>query len=108
MRRFNLGSYMYIDPDSFQALEIFAVEQHPSLVKGVGRAKEGFSLLSLLDNTVSPTGRRMLREWMLRPLKDVAEISCRQDAIEFLLSPINGEHVDAIRKSLKCCKDARR
>ncbi|HEY9787882.1 MAG TPA: DNA mismatch repair protein MutS [Candidatus Obscuribacterales bacterium] len=44
------------------------------------------SLLWVLDQTKTGMGSRMLRKWLLRPLKDVAAIRERQDAIEELLS----------------------
>lgn len=44
---------------------------------------EGTSLLNILDKTVSPMGSRMLRRWILFPLKDVKPIHERQDVVEF-------------------------
>jgi DNA mismatch repair protein MSH5 len=54
--------------DSFEALSIFSQDNHPSVVKGSGRAKEGFSLFALLDRAESVAGKRLLKQWMLRPL----------------------------------------
>lgn len=45
--------------------------------------EEGKSLLDVLDRTVSPMGARMLRRWMLFPLKDSAEINKRLDIVEY-------------------------
>lgn len=43
-----------------------------------GRSKEGFSVFGLFDQTKSGPGRRCLKEWMLKPLHDIAAISARQ------------------------------
>ena len=43
----------------------------------------GTALLDIIDKTVSPMGSRMLRRWMLFPLKDVKPIQERQDAVEY-------------------------
>lgn len=44
--------------------------------------EEGTSLLDVIDKTVSPMGSRMLRRWLLFPLKDVKPIQERQEAVE--------------------------
>lgn len=44
------------------------------------------TLLSVLDETVTPMGGRMLREWLLRPLTDVAEIEARLRAVAVALA----------------------
>ena len=49
-----------MDPTAFRALQIFQTEQHPSM-HGIGIPREGFSLFTLLSNTASQVGSRMLR-----------------------------------------------
>lgn len=44
----------------------------------------GKSLMDILDHTLSPMGARMLRRWLLFPLKDVEAINKRQDTVEYL------------------------
>lgn len=44
--------------------------------------EEGTSLLDVIDKTISPMGSRMLRRWVLFPLKDVKPIQERQDVVE--------------------------
>ncbi len=44
-----------------------------------GRAKG--TLLDVIDFTVTAPGGRLLRSWLLRPLRDVAAIAARQDAV---------------------------
>jgi DNA mismatch repair protein MutS len=43
------------------------------------------TLLGVLDRTVTPMGARLLRNWVLHPLRNVDEIRLRQDAIARLL-----------------------
>jgi DNA mismatch repair protein MutS len=45
--------------------------------------REG-SLLAVLDRTATPMGGRMLRSWLLRPLRRLEEIGDRLDAVEEL------------------------
>lgn len=43
----------------------------------------GSSLLDIIDRTVSPMGSRMLRRWLLFPLKEAQPIRERQDVVEY-------------------------
>lgn len=43
----------------------------------------GRSLLSVIDRTVTPMGGRMLRRWVVFPLKDVKPINERLDVVEY-------------------------
>lgn len=51
---------------------------HAIFCRRQGRSKEGFSVFGLFDQTKSASGRRCLKEWMLKPLHDIAAISARQ------------------------------
>ncbi|MDX1972718.1 MAG: DNA mismatch repair protein MutS [Candidatus Sumerlaeia bacterium] len=52
------------------------------LVRNIhGGTREG-TLLQLLDRTVTPMGARMLRSWVLNPLREEARISARLDSVE--------------------------
>ncbi len=44
---------------------------------------DGKSLLDVIDRTVSPMGARLLRRWVLFPLKDAREINRRLDIVEY-------------------------
>lgn len=43
----------------------------------------GRSLLNVIDQTLTPMGARMLRRWVLFPLRTVKEITTRQDGVEY-------------------------
>ena len=46
-------------------------------------SEDGKSLLSVIDGTLTPMGARMLRRWILFPLKDVRQINNRLDVVEY-------------------------
>lgn len=43
----------------------------------------GTSLLDVIDHTISPMGARMLKRWIIFPLKDVQPINRRLDVVEY-------------------------
>ena len=43
----------------------------------------GTSLLDIIDHTVSPMGARMLKRWMLFPLKEIQPINERLEVVEY-------------------------
>ena len=45
------------------------------------RSPEGTSLRGAVDRTLTPMGSRLLREWILHPLRDLAVITHRQDLV---------------------------
>lgn len=48
-------------------------------------ADEGKSLLDVIDRTVTPMGARLLKRWMLFPLKDPEAINNRLDVVEYFM-----------------------
>ena len=57
--------------------------------------EDGKSLLDIIDRTVSPMGARMLKRWVVFPLKDVKPIQERQDIVEyFFREPAFREVID--------------
>lgn len=88
-----------------RALQIQAPEDHPALVQGAGRRKEGFTLLGQFDSCLTTLGRSTMRDWFRKPLLDVAAIARRHDAIELFAQEALGERVQAIAKQLRKVKD---
>ena len=74
---FQVGEGMVLDATTQRNLEIVK-----SMRDG---GKEG-TLLSVLDETVTSMGGRLLRQWLVTPLTSVSQIKRRQDAVEELLS----------------------
>jgi DNA mismatch repair protein MutS len=66
---------MVIDEASRRNLELLATT----------RGERRGALLDVLDETQTPMGGRLLRQWLLAPLTDIAAIGARLDAVEALL-----------------------
>ena len=58
-----------------------ACQRNLELVRNIYDGSTRGTLLSVLDLTVTSMGGRKLREWMLNPLMDAAEIERRLDAV---------------------------
>ena len=70
-----------IEEERFVRLDKFTVR---SLELVDAMNEEGTSLLQVIDKTISPMGSRMLRRWILFPLKDLKPIQERQDVVDHL------------------------
>ncbi len=70
-----------IEEDRYVRLDKFTVR---SLELADTMNDEGTSLLQVIDKTISPMGSRMLRRWVLFPLKDLKPIEERQDVVDHL------------------------
>ena len=64
------------------------------------------ALFGVLDETVTPMGARMLRQWLLQPLLDAGAIGARQDAVAALVDA--PEARAALRRLLKPVGDLAR
>lgn len=69
------GEALALDPFTVRSLELLAPL----------RPEGGVTLLSVLDRTRTPMGRRLLRRWVLAPLVRREAIEGRLDAVEALL-----------------------
>jgi DNA mismatch repair protein MutS len=90
----HIQSISRIDEDAFVRLDrytIHSLELCHSINEG------GHSLLSVLDRTKSAMGARLLRRWILFPLKQVVPIRQRQEGVAYLM-----QHPD-LRSSLSDC-----
>lgn len=76
----HIASLSRIEEQRYVRLDRFTV-RNLELVDAMG--DEGRSLLDVIDRTVTPMGARMLRRWMLFPLKDVAAINARLNVVEY-------------------------
>ncbi|HQV77527.1 MAG TPA: DNA mismatch repair protein MutS [Chitinophagales bacterium] len=47
--------------------------------------EKGVPLIQILDKTISPMGSRLLKRWIILPLKDVLQINERLDAVELFI-----------------------
>ena len=72
-----------LHPDDCMTLDETAVRTLELLEGSDGSSRS--SLLGVLDETVTPMGARMLRQWLLQPLLSPVAISARQNAVAALV-----------------------
>ncbi len=77
----HISSIRMIDEERYVRLDKFTV-RNLELVSA--NSEDGTSLLDVIDHTCSPMGARLLRRWMLFPLKDTAAINRRLDVVDHL------------------------
>ena len=84
LSRIEEEKYVRLDKFTIRSLEILQPMQD-----------DGRSLLDVVDRTVSPMGSRLLRRWLVFPLKDVKPIGQRLDVVEcFFRYPAFRQTVD--------------
>ncbi len=66
--------YMWLDRFTIRNLELISSAN-----------ENATTLVDVLDHTCSPMGARMLRRWIVMPLKDKKPIQSRLDVVEFLI-----------------------
>ncbi len=71
LRQIDESRYVRLDKFTVRSLELISTMN-----------EGGKSLLEVLDKTISPMGSRMLRRWMVFPLKDAKPIENRLDVVE--------------------------
>lgn len=71
---YSLSDFMVLDAETRRNLE---------LTETLREAKTDGSLLSVLDKTHTPMGKRLLRSWVNKPLLDVPRIDQRLDAVQY-------------------------
>jgi DNA mismatch repair protein MutS len=70
------------------------------------RSGKAHTLLGVLDRTATPMGARLLRDWILHPLRDLTALTARQDLIaSFLAEPFL---LSKCRDALKGIRDIER
>ncbi len=75
MQRIEREDFLWMDRFTIRNLELLPA----------GGPEEGHSLLKVIDNTVSPMGARLLRRWIIFPLKDLFKIQERLDLVEYFI-----------------------
>ncbi|MBL7735179.1 MAG: DNA mismatch repair protein MutS [Chitinophagaceae bacterium] len=70
VQRIDMNDHLWMDKFTIRNLELLG---------------GGQTLLTALDNTISPMGARLLKRWLTLPLKDAKKINQRLDLVEFLI-----------------------
>jgi DNA mismatch repair protein MutS len=78
----HIVSLQRIDRDDFLWMDRFTIR---NLELVLGNSEGNHPLLGVLDNTVSPMGARLLKRWIVFPLKDIQKINERLDTVEQLI-----------------------
>lgn len=76
----HITSLARIEEDKYVRMDRFTIR---SLELIAPMNEGGSSLLNVIDNTVTPMGGRMLRRWMVFPLKDEKPINERLDVVDY-------------------------
>lgn len=76
----HITSLSRIEEDKYVRLDKFTV-RNLELISSMNDG--GSSLLSVIDKTISPMGARLLKRWLVFPLKDVKPINERLNVVEY-------------------------
>jgi DNA mismatch repair protein MutS len=79
IKLFNTENFMCLDSSTIRNLE---------LVRNIRDNSSRGTLLSILDNTITVMGSRLLKKWLLQPLLDIENINERLDCVEELTTNV--------------------
>ncbi len=91
LQSYAIDGFMRLDPATRRSLEL-----SQNLMDGTKK----FTLLSVIDETLTSMGARLIRRWIDQPLLDLAAIQSRLDAVERLINHamVRGDLREALRK----------
>ncbi len=92
-----LEQEMQLDQSTLRNLEI---------IKPVSEQRHSPTLFTTLDQTQTPMGTRLLRQWVVRPLTQLPVIQGRQDVVKEFVNQVSTRM--SIRSHLKSIKDLER
>ena len=94
--RIDRDDYVWIDRFTIRNLELFSTN---------GATAKG-SLTDVIDRTISPMGGRLLKRWVAMPLRNVAQINRRLDAVEYFVK--NRDFAEAVAECVSGIGDIER
>ncbi len=77
LNTYTTDDFMVLDATTLRNLEIF---------KNIRDRTEKYTLIELLDRSMTPMGSRMIRAWLAQPLQDKKGIAERLDSVDWLKS----------------------
>jgi len=90
LRTYELNDFLQMDANTLDHLDLLPA---PGLPAG----RQARTLLDVIDQTLTPMGGRLLRRWLVSPLRQVAAIRERQDKVEFFFEAREGRrHLRAV------------
>lgn len=99
----HITSLQRIDREDFLWMDRFTIRNLELVAR---QAEQGHTLLEVLDNTVSPMGARLMKRWMVFPLKDIGKINERLNLVEFFIK--ESELSKKLALHIKHCGDIER
>ena len=99
----HITSLARIEADRYVRLDKFTI-RNLELIDAM--SEDGKSLLSVIDHTLSPMGARLMRRWILFPLKDVEQINRRLSVVEHFFKDVEGR--DLLTRQLEAIGDLER
>jgi DNA mismatch repair protein MutS len=78
----HINRFSRIQPDKYVWLDRFTIRNLEMLFSN---HDGGVPLINILDQTISPMGARMLKKWVILPLKNKQAIEARLDTVEHLI-----------------------
>ncbi len=97
LERYSESSFVTLDESTQRNLEI---------LRSMQTGGERYTLHHVLDETRTAMGQRLLKQWLLHPLKDASPLQRRLDAVEFLHH--NQVLLAEAREKLKAIRDLQR
>ncbi len=99
----HITSLARIEEDKYVRLDKFTVRS----LELIGSMNDGgSSLLNVIDKTISPMGARLLKRWLVFPLKDVQPINDRLNVVEYFFR--HPDFKDLIEEQLHLIGDLER
>ncbi len=99
----HISSIQRMEKDDFLWMDRFTIRNLEILSTGT---ENGNSLLKVMDHTVSPMGARLLRRWLIFPLKDAIKIRERLNTVEYFL--LHTETRKQLLQAIEHCGDMER
>lgn len=90
LQYYSLSNYMQLDEISRRNLE---------LTRSMRYGSRHGSLISVIDQTMTPMGSRLLQQWLLHPLMDKSAIESRQAIVAAFMQ--KSAHLKELRSNLK-------
>ena len=76
LQRIDGQDFMWLDKYTIRNLELFPRKENPM---------KGASLIEVIDRTQTPMGARLLRQWMVMPLRSKAAVEQRHKGVAFFV-----------------------
>ncbi|MER3470415.1 MAG: DNA mismatch repair protein MutS [Chitinophagaceae bacterium] len=95
IQRIDQNDYLWMDRFTIRNLELLN-----------STTENGATLLKVLDTTATPMGARLLKRWIVFPLKDIKKINERLDAVEHLI--LHTDLRNGLMHAMRQCGDMER